>query len=157
MMVWYSRSGTTERAVERAEAELCRRGHEAAGVRLRPLWDLDYFLWLALSFYPGSRVPLDGPPPDLSRFDACLLAMPKWTLSCPPINEFLARCGRRLPPTGVLVTCGGWDQDRYLRDFEVDLRRLGVIALGGLSLKRRTVESGEFGPELESFIGRAFP
>lgn len=156
LLAWYSRTGTTARAAGWAREMLANGGHEVAEARLRPRRELPYPLWLLWSFVPGSRVPLLGNLPDLALFDACLLAIPKWTVSCPPANAFLALAARRLPPTAVVVTCGGWDQDRYLRSWARALRRRGAAVLGGLALRRRDVESGRAEAPLETFLAQAF-
>ena len=157
LLAWYSRTGTTERVAGWAGEILSRAGHDVSEEPIRPRRDLPYPLWLALSFVPGSRVPLAGDPPDPRPFDACVLALPKWTLSCPPANAFLARVAARLPPTALVVTCGGWDQDRYLRALESSLTRRGVSLRGGLALRRRDVESGAAEAALASFLAAAFP
>jgi hypothetical protein len=154
----YSRSGTTRRVAREAAARLRRAGYGVREAPLLPLLDLPYPLWLALSFLPGSRFPLASPPPpDLSGFDACLLALPKWTFSCPPANSLLARKALELPPTALVVTCGGWDQERYLRSLQKRLEGRGVPVLGALAIKRKAVESGHARRELDAFLGSCFP
>ncbi|GAB4273038.1 MAG: hypothetical protein Kow0092_28320 [Deferrisomatales bacterium] len=155
-LVCYSRTGVTEAAARRAEELLEEAGHGVRWGPLRPRVDLPYPLWLALSFLPGSRFPLAPPLPDPAGWDACLLALPKWTFSCPPVNAYLAR-RPPLPPTAVLVTCGGWDQERYLAQVEKHLARRGVEVLGGLALKRRSLEGGRTPPALAEFVRRCFP
>ena len=153
----YSRTGTTE-AVARGSADLLMgQGHALTRSTLRPRVDLPYPLWLALSFVPNSRFPLAIDPPDPTGFDACLLALPKWTFACPPVNSFLAHHGSRLPPTALLVTCGGWDQDRYLAQLEKRLHGLGVTVLGGLALRRRQLDRDPLPQVLRDLLGTCFP
>lgn len=154
-MVCYSRTGTTAGAAALAAQALGAAGHAVTETRLEPRADLPYPLWLALSFAPRSRFPLRHPPPAPDA-DACLLALPKWTFSCPPVNEFLARIGRSLPPTGLLVTCGGWDQARYTAALAQRLMVLGVPVLGTLILKRRDLEAGVAAPAIRSFVEGRF-
>ncbi len=156
LVVHYSRTGTTEAVARGATDLLAEAGHAITRMALQPRIDLPYPLWLALSFVPGSRFPLAATP-DPAGFDACLLALPKWTFSCPPVNGFLARQGSRLPPTALLVTCGGWDQDRYLAQLERRLLGLGVPVLGGLALRKRELERDPLPPILRDFLGRCFP
>jgi len=155
LLAWCSRTGTTARVSAAARAELEALGHTVAEAPIVPRWDLPYPVWLALSFFPGSRIRLQGEYPDPGDFEACLLALPKWTFSCPPVNGYLARFGSRLPPTAVLVTCGGWDQERYLAALKRQLRGQGVRVLGGWTVKRRTVEQDAFGPALTDFLRAA--
>lgn len=157
LVAWYSRTGTTAGVVAGARPLLEELGHTVGEARIRPRRDLPYPVWLGLSFVPGARVPLAGPLPDPSAFDACLLAVPKWTLACPPVNQYLARFGRRLPPTAVLLTYGGFDEARYLRSLEDHLRRDRVPLLGSTMLKRRRIEAGAADDDLRAFLVAAFP
>ncbi len=156
LLVTYSRTGTTATAAGWAAAALREAGLGVESFRVEPLLDLPYPLWLALSFFPGARFPVRGSPAWEPSYRGCLLAMPKWTFACPPVNAFLARSAGRLPPTGVLVTCGGWDQDRYLRALLRRLGRSGIRTLGGLAVRRRDVESGAARARVEAFALSCF-
>lgn len=157
LVAWYSRTGTTARVVADARPILEGLGHTVGEARIVPRRALPYPVWLGLSFVPGARVPLVGPLPDPSAFDACLLAVPKWTLACPPVNQYLARFGRRLPPTAVLLTYGGFDEARYLNSVEERLRRDGVDVIGGIALRRRHIEAGAVDEDLRAFVVAAVP
>jgi hypothetical protein len=157
LVTWYSRTGTTARVAQQAAHRLREMGHRVTATAIEPAFDLPYPLWLALSFVPRSRFPLAATSIAVSDHDACLLASPKWTFSCPPLSTFLARYGRQLPPTGVLITCGGWDQERYLASLVARLRSLGVAILGEVLLKRREVEGGRFEETLMEFLAACFP
>ncbi len=156
LLRWFSRTGTTRRLAAEARAVLEGLGHEVVEAPIVPRFGLPYPLWLLLSFVPGSRVPVQVDAPDPQGFDGCLLALPKWTLACPPVNGYLAQAGRRLPPTALLVTCGGWDQDRYLAALRKRLEGLGVSVRGGWVVKRRELEAGTSGPGLKRFLAGAF-
>jgi len=156
LLAWCSRTGTTARVAAAARAHLEELGHAVTEAPIAPRWDLPYPLWLALSFLPGSRARLQGDYPDPGLFHACLLALPKWTFSCPPVNGYLARFGARLPPTAVLVTCGGWDQERYLEALQRDLAGRGVPVLGGWTVRRKAVEGDAFAEGLQGFLHAAF-
>ena len=90
-------------------------------------------------------------------FDAWLLALTKWTFACPPVNTFLPHQGNRLPPTALLVTCGGWDQDRYLAQLARRLRGLGVAVLGGLALRKKELDRDPLPQVMRDFLGTCFP
>lgn len=157
LLPWFSRTGTTRRLAAEARAVLEGLGHEVVEAPIVPRCNLPYPLWLLLSFVPGSRVPVQGESPDPGAFDGCLLALPKWTWACPPVNGYLERVGSRLPPTALLVTCGGWDQDRYLRALQGRLECMGISVRGGWVVKRRELEAETAGPRLERFLAGAFP
>ena len=135
-LAWYSRTETTTRVAKHAGGLLSDTGHEVAECRLQPTRSLPYPAWLALSFIPGSRFPLSNDVPDLCAFDACILATPKWTFSCPPVNQFLHHWGAHLPPTAVLLTYGGWDQERYLNSLKTCMSKIGIRILGVSSWKK---------------------
>jgi hypothetical protein len=155
-IVWYSRTGTVEVLAREAESALAEKGHEPSSVRLEPQFELPYLLWLALSFVPGSRFPLRGEAPSLQGFDACLLALPKWTLSCPPVNEFLAARGPELPATALLVACGGWDEERYTEELAGRVARFGAPVLGTVALTKDSVVEGEAAARVRDFVARCF-
>lgn len=157
LCTWYSRTGTGLHLAGLAAAALRELGHEVCEAPLLPRFDLPYPLWLALSFVPGSRAPLAPPVPDPKGFDGCVLVSPKWTLSCPPVNSFLAGRGRRLPPTALLLVYGGWDQDRYLGALAARMRRRGVPVSGTLSVKRNLVYEKETPLHLRDFLAGVFP
>ncbi len=157
LSAWCSRTGTTELLAAEAARELEGLGHRVREASIEPRLNLPYPLWLLLSFWPGSKVPLRGGLDSTAGFEACLLSLPKWTFSCPPVNGFLARWGASLPPTAILVTCGGWDQERYLRDLEERAGRLGVPVLGGRTFKRRDVLEGRATGALREFLRDTFP
>jgi hypothetical protein len=157
LAAWYSRTGTTARVIRQAVTCLAAMGHRVTEARIVPLFDVPYPLWLALSFVPRSRFPLSRNPLQVAGIDSCLLALPKWTLSCPPINTFLARHCPDLPPTALLVTCGGWDEARFLKNLAARLELLGAPVLGGLTVKRRDVEAGTSVSPVEGFLETCFP
>ncbi|GAB4252594.1 hypothetical protein [Deferrisoma sp.] len=136
-LYWHSRTGTTRRAVEMLRGILEDRGAEVRAGEIRPRWDLPYPLWLALSFVPGSRFPVRPGGTGPTEVSRAVVAFPKWTFSHPPVNAFLARVSKTLPPTGLLVTCGGWDQERYLEGYRRRLERLGVEVRSTLAIKKK--------------------
>ena len=157
LLPWFSRTGTTARVAAEARGCLERTGHDVTEVPIVARRTLPYPLWLAISFFPRSRVRLRGAYPDPLSFDACLLALPKWTFSCPPVNGYLARFGPCLPPTALVVTCGGWDQDRYMDELERRLRKMGVRVAGGWTVRRKSVEASAFSQDLATFLQAIFP
>jgi len=150
-VISYSRTGTTAKAAAQALAWLRDAGCGVAEVKIEPRVNLSYPLWLLLSFIPRSFVPVKAIAFNASEFDFCLLALPKWTFSCPPMNGFLRKYISSLPPSAVLVTCGGWNELPYLKAL---LRRLAGKngSLGGLALKKSEILSARHVEKLNSFL-----
>jgi len=154
-VISYSRTGTTAKAAAQASAWLRGAGCGVAEVKIEPLVTLPYLTWLLLSFIPRSFIPVKENSFNASEFDLCLLALPKWTFSCPPMNGFLRKYISSLPPSAVLVTCGGWNEQPYL---DALLRRLSGKngSLGGIALKKSEILSGRHVEKLNSFLESIF-
>lgn len=157
LAVWYSRTGSTESVLRQASGMLLRLGYAVTEAPLVPRGEVPYLAELALSLLPGARLPLREPIPDPTGFDACLLAMPRWSVSCPPVNAFLARRGSMLPPTALLVTCGRWGGSRFLAALRRRLERRGVSVLGGFAVKRNLVYQNKTIVDLRAFLAGCFP
>ena len=155
LAAYFSYTGITKQVMETSISILEDSGNEVCVERILPEVDLPAPLWLAQSFFPGSRAPIHELAHDPADFDACLLGLPKWTFACPPINAFLVEHGRTLPPTAVAVTCGGWDQERYLEELRERLRRMGVAVTAGITIRRRDIENGEAEDRLAELMAQA--
>lgn len=147
LVVYYSRTGTTHSVAGTVGSHL-----PAPDVhRIRPVTERRYLNWLVRSAVPGSRVPIEDAPTDLSGYDAVFLGIPKWTLSCPPATEYVETADFSGATVGVFVTYGGFDEERYLQHFVDDLERRGARVPATLRVQRdaagteRSVEgAGEF-------------
>jgi len=151
LLVYFSNSGNVMRVAELLRAEL-EPHNEVTLAEIKPRRPHSYWFWLALSFIPGCCVPICAIPGDVRDFDLVLLGMPKWTLSCPPVNQFLhtlrGHCGK---PFAVWLCYGGFDQDRFLRSFLRKLRRMGVLPVAWRLIKRRTIGEGNCQKDLTEF------
>ena len=154
LAVYYSHTGTTQRAMQTAASSLEASGHRVHTECIRPEVDLPPPLWLVQSFFFGATAPILQLRVDPAGFDACLLGLPKWTFACPPINAFLKEYRSRLPTTAVAVTCGGWDQERYLEELLTRMTAMGVTVAAGITLRRREVENQETEAQLAGLVGR---
>lgn len=157
LAVWFSRTGSTESVVRQASGMLRGLGHTVTEAPLVPRVELPYLADLALSFWPGARVPLREPIPDPAGFEACLLALPSSAVSCPAVNAFLALRGATLPPTALLATCNGWGGALFLRSLHRRLERRGVPVLGRLAVKRNLVYQNKTIVDLRLFLAGCFP
>ncbi|MFB6134874.1 MAG: flavodoxin family protein, partial [Halanaeroarchaeum sp.] len=120
--------------------------------RIRPRTDRRYSNWLLRSFVPGSSVPIEPIATDLSNADTLFVGSPKWTLSCPPVTEYLARLEATDVPTGVFLTYGGFDETRYMDNLVAQVRNAGADVVATLLVQRDRVGSGEYRAGLESFV-----
>jgi hypothetical protein len=154
LVLVYSHTDTTARLARDAGRILRSRGFEAEVRPLVPRVRLPYVAWLVLSCIPGLGVPVrEGVDP--ADYDALVLAFPKWTLSCPPVNGFLRRAGR-LPPTAVVISYGGWDEERYLADYLSRIERRRTAVLGGVALRRHAVGAEGTRDKLAECLGEWF-
>lgn len=147
-LVYYSRTGTTARVAD----DLTARLDDPVVHRIRPRTERRYPNWLARSFVPGSRVPIEPVGTDLTDADALLLGSPKWTLSCPPVTEYVSRLEATDVPTGVFLTYGGFDERRYLNRLVERVADTGAEVAATLLVKRDTVGSPEYENALDEFV-----
>lgn len=150
VVVYYSRTGTT-----RAVATDVADGFAAPAVhRIRPRTERSYPNWLARSFLPGSTVPIEPVPTDLRAADAVVLGTPKWTLSCPPVTEFLRRVDLDGVPVGLVVTYGGFDEQRYADALVDRLEGMGADVRATLLVERDAVGAPGYDERLSAFRER---
>lgn len=113
-----------------------------------------YWEWLLLSFLPGSSVNINFDNlPSLEKFHHLILAFPKWTVSCPPVNSFL----KYIPDmpskqASIIVTYGGFDGKRYMEYYKQLLSRKGFIVKNELLVRRRDIGKENLIPPLISLI-----
>ncbi len=151
LVVHFSYQSTVEMAAESIAARLTASGHSVETARIEPVKPRGYWSWLLLSFIPGTRVRIQPVRADLQSFDRICIGFPKWTFSCPPINEYLATATiPRSLPVGLFMVYGGWDQDRYLRTMVRRVSRSNPV-VASLALKRRRVLAGEHGNAVSEF------
>ena len=151
MIVYFSRTGHVEKLAEHLRAHLLPFG-EVAMVRIEPVRQHGYWIWLACSFLPGLRVPIQPVTTDLGEYDVVCLGFPKWTVSCPPVNQYLrsmqVKPGKRI---GLFMSCGGFDEERYLRSMIKKVTRKGARVVAAVAIRRSTIRDGTFRNSLESF------
>lgn len=139
LIIYFSRTGVTAGLALEAAKVLDREGFSVQMEGLRPKLALPYPLWLLLSFFPGMKTGIKKLKANPASYDGLVLAFPKWTFACPPVEGFLARQGTRLPPTALLVSMGGWDGERYLYAYGGRLLMRGVKVVERLLFKRGDV------------------
>lgn len=154
-VICYSRTGTTSLAAGQAASRLKRAGHNVSEIKIEPKVLLPYAAWLLFSFIPRSFVPIKPLDIQSLKLDSCLLALPKWTFSCPPVNAFLRKNLFNLPPCAVLTTYGGWNERPYLNAL---MRRLSKKhkVLGGIALKKSEIHQNLHTEKLNHFLDSIF-
>ncbi|RPI27043.1 MAG: hypothetical protein EHM61_09785 [Acidobacteria bacterium] len=150
LLSYFSFTSRVESLARQIETCLTPR-HDVTLTAIRPVRDRSYWHWLLLSFIPGSSVAITSPPTDLRSFERVCLGFPKWTFSCPPVNRYLATLPalNQTARFGLFMAFGGFDEDRYLRDFAVRVSRKGRVA-ATLAVKRSLIEA----PECASYVHR---
>jgi hypothetical protein len=111
-----------------------------------------YYIWLLLSFLPGLGTPIHPIRSDLSHYDIICLGLPKWSLSCPPVNRYIQ--GAKFlekPCLGVFITYGGFDEKRFLNSIVRALKNKGAHVSEKLWLKRHIVQEGKYDEDVEAF------
>lgn len=147
-ITYFSRTGTTASVAE----DLQTAFDDPFVQRIRPTRKRRYPNWLVRSFVPGSTVPIEGLRTDLETAELLVLGTPKWTLSCPPVTEFIERAELEGVPVGLVVTFGGFDERRYARSLEDRLREAGAEPVATLLVKRDRVGSAAYEEGLDRFV-----
>ncbi len=156
LLTYFSWTGHTERVAGELH-RLLKGSHEVEVCRIQPVKARGYWHWLTLSFLRGSRVRIAPAVTDLTPYECVLLGSPKWTVSCPPLNQYIrlltGQMGKRLI---YFMTFGGFGETRF-RDMIVRrLRRRGLQVEGTLLVKRRHVQEGRFADQVQEFCRSLF-
>lgn len=151
LLVYFSWTGFTRSVAEEVKRLLSARNHVDI-CEIVPVKKRSYLGWLMRSFIPGWRVDIQPSISDISRYDLLVIGSPKWTLGCPPVNEYLHRLrgveGRRF---AVFLTYGGFGEKRYLRRLLNILVKKGLKPSGWLLIKRRSMLQGRHEESVEVF------
>ena len=69
----------------------------------------------------------------------------------------MARIGMWLPPTAIIVTCGGWDAERYAGVYRSKLEKLGVKVIGREIVKQKRMGSpmlaAQLAEDIDGWVG----
>lgn len=151
LLPYFSRTGRVERVAREIAAELSGRA-QVVLAPIQPARERAYWNWLMLSFLPGSSVRLASPhAAPAADFEMVCLGLPKWTVSCPPVNRFLSGdwvAGCRF---ATFVCYGGFDESRYVRSLHARLSRKGGAVIASALFRRSEVDAGTHGQNLVDF------
>jgi len=154
LCAYFSYTGNTKRAMETLCVAL-REAFDVEIVEIVPKRKRSYLRWLAYSFVPGSEVEIDNQPMELSDYAGVVLGFPKWTFSCPPLNRFIRELTSvQVPAFFLLMTCGGFDEKRFMRTFTHELGEVGCNIVDSLTIRRKWIREGTYMAFMESFAKR---
>ena len=154
LVIFFSWTGTTRKVAE-ALARLLRSEALVTVEEIQPVRSRTYLEWLLLSAIPSSKVRIKPAISDLSSYDIVFLGLPKWTLSCPPVNKYLESIsnfeGKGIVP---FMTYGGFDQLRFMAAIVSILRRKKMRMVATLAISRAAVKNGAYAQTVEGFLER---
>ena len=154
LVAYYSYTGNTKH-IAQALAKRLRNSCDVEIVEIVPTRRRWYLHWLAYSFVPDSEVEIENPEVELSQYDVILLGFPKWTFSCPPLNRFIRKLrSLNKPRFYLLMTCGGFDEQRFLDSFTRKLARMGCNITGSLTIERKQIQRETYCRSVDSFVKR---
>jgi len=151
LIAFFSYTGNTRVVAHQLATLLNNKKVEVDVEEIQPTKRYPYLYWLLLSFIPNLRTPIKQPTVDPSRYDLVCLGLPKWTLACPPVNQYLEEVNLRGKLVGLFVTYGGFDERRYLKQMIKYLTKKGVKVKATLLLKRSWVKEDKIGEPLRRF------
>ena len=139
-IAYFSWTGNTKNVVDVIVKELPQQIRPRL-VKIKPGRDYPYFLWLLFSFIPNLGVTIECESPSASTV---ILAMPKWTVNCPPITTFLRKGYLKNKNVFLVITYGGFDQDRYAESYRNKIGQASAGVQDLLLVKRRKIQEGDF-------------
>lgn len=151
LVVYFSFTGNTRKVAEAIRSYLSH-GATVVTVNIQPTRTRTYFEWLGRSLMPNSKVRIKPLICDFSVYDLVFLGFPKWTLSCPPVNEYLETIsGFEGKEVALFMTYAGFDEIRYTNDMLSKVRRKSMHVLGTLAIRRRTIQKGAYFHDVANF------
>lgn len=154
LIIYFSFTGNVETLARRLHERLSD-SHQIEMERIQPKRSHRYPGWLLRSFIPGWRVSIEPSVRQIGDYDLICLGFPKWTMACPPLNEYLHQAETFSPSNFALfMAYGGFDEDRYLGAVVSRLQRQGHRVIAQVKVKRRQVQENQFQTALDFFCAR---
>jgi flavodoxin len=148
-LVYFSWTGKTREVFEYLCSELVKRGFSVNLKEIVPKRDYPYAIWLLLSFIPNFSVEINDV--EISS-KLIFLGMPKWSLNCPPITAFMKKTELKGKSFFLVITYGGFDEQRYARSMSKKIESGGGEVRGVLLIRRRKIESGDYKRIVQDFL-----
>jgi hypothetical protein len=154
LVAYYSYTGNTKR-IAQALADRLQNFCDVKNMEIVPTCKRCYLHWLAYSLVSDSEVGIENSDVELSHYDVVLLGFPKWTFSCPPLNRFIRKLRSVNGPRFYLfMTCGGFDEQRFLDSLTHKLDRMGCNIIGSLTIERKQIQRETYCKSVDSFVKR---
>lgn len=144
LVIFYSKSGNTERAALAVQEELKGANWEVDLVRIEVLRERGFLGSVLLSLV-GAPVDVKDLPFDLTRFDTVYLGSPVWAFApVPAINGYIQRCkGLARKPVAVFMTSHGHGDFHAKRILAKRLKEKGARVVGALILRQKELQVRE--------------
>ncbi len=155
LIVYFSFTSNVRILADSIRAEL-ETTCEVRVAAIEPKKRRGYWRWLVRSFLPGWRVPIKETLTDLEPYELVLLGFPKWTLNCPPVNQYLKIMkGSGGKKFGLFMSYGGFDEERYMRSMTKRVCARGAHIVATLSVRRNAIREGTYQDQIRSFCAQA--
>jgi len=140
-LVYFSWTGNTKKVADTISQELSVHA-KVRVIEITPKRDYPYLVWLFLSFLPNIGVAIEC---EKITSNIVFLCMPKWTVNCPPITTFLREANLKEKTVFLVITYGGFDEERYAESYKSKIGKLCQEVKDVLLIKRSRILSGDEG------------
>ncbi len=155
LIVYFSFTSTVRTLAQAIRTEL-EGSSQTTISRLEPRTSHSYWGWLPRSFLPNWRVPIKPTITGLASYDLVCLGFPKWTFSCPPVNQYIqAMKGCQEKRMALFMCHRSFDEKRYLNHMIRRVSKTGALVVATLSVKQGVVREGTYQEALDSFCRQA--
>ncbi len=151
LIVYFSFTSTVRTLAQAVTSKLAANA-QVTVCTIEPRISHGYWGWLPRSFLPNWRVPIKPTTTDLESYDLVCLGFPKWTFSCPPVNQYIKMMkGCQGKKIALFMCHRGFDEKRYLNHMIRKVSKRGALVVATLSVKQDVVRKGTCQEALDSF------
>jgi len=140
-IVFFSRTGNT-RVVVKTILQALEQRLDVKLIEIKSKTNYPYFIWLLLSSLPDVGVKIMGNDVIVTS-DLVFICFPKWTINCPPVTAFLRQVDLTGKKVYLVITYGGFDEERYAEYYKKKIKKLGGDVKGVLLVKRSKLKKGD--------------
>ena len=150
-IVFFSRTGNT-RMVAKTILQALEQSSDVKLIEIKAKTNYPYFIWLLLSFLPNFGVKIMCNDVTVTS-DLVFICFPKWTINCPPVTAFLRQVDLTEKKVYLVITYGGFDEERYAEAYKEKIKKLCKEVKGVLLVKRSEIKKGDLS-ETKGWIER---